>query len=60
MAFRDLVVEAVKKPTLAAHSIFNRLQPRELKHIYDMQEMDGNYIEYVGNSEDYRQLHQGY
>ena len=44
MAFRELVVEAVKKSTLAAHSIFNRLQPRELKHIYDMQEMDGNYI----------------
>ena len=44
MAFRELVVEAVKKSTVMANSIVRRMNIAEWKNISRMKEMDADYI----------------
>lgn len=44
MAFRELVVEAVKKSTIMANSIVRRMNIAEWKNISRMTEMDADYI----------------
>ena len=44
MAFRELVVEAVKKSTIMANSIIRRMNVAEWKNISRMTEMDADYI----------------
>jgi len=44
MAFRELVVEAIKKSTVMANSIIRRMNVAEWKNISRMTEMDADYI----------------
>lgn len=44
MAFRELVVEAIKKSTVMANSIVRRMNVAEWKNISRMAEMDADYI----------------
>jgi len=44
MAFRELVVEAIKKSTIMANSIVRRMNVAEWKNIARMTEMDADYI----------------
>ena len=44
MAFRELVVEAIKKSTVMANSIIRRMNVAEWKNISRMTEMDTDYI----------------
>lgn len=44
MAFRELVVEAIKKSTVMANSIVRRMNVAEWKNISRMTEMDADYI----------------
>ena len=54
MAFRDLVVEAVKKSTLIANKVANNLNIAEWKNMSRMQEMDSNYISDLASFKDIR------